>query len=98
MQEKRDYEFVKNASSRVRVKCIDEHCKWMLYDAKELHDGKKYFLVKTLKEKPTCSKMFKISHIKAPWIAEEFEAMIYAHPAIKSTYIQDTIKAQLKAL
>ena len=91
MQEKRDYEFVKNASSRVRVKCIDEHCKWMLYDAKELHDGKKYFLVKTLKEKHTFSKMFKISHIKAPWIAEEFEAMIYAHLGIKSTYIQDTI-------
>ncbi|GJS26969.1 elongation factor G, III-V domain-containing protein [Tanacetum coccineum] len=91
-----DYEFVRNASSRVRVKCIDEHCKWMVYAANELHDGKEYFLVKTLHEKHTCSKMFKISHIKAPWIAEEFEAMIYAHPGIKSTYIQDTIKAQLE--
>ncbi|GKC21438.1 elongation factor G, III-V domain-containing protein [Tanacetum coccineum] len=96
VQEKKDYEFVRNASSRVRVKCIDEHCKWMVYAANELHDGKEYFLVKILHEKHTCSKMFKISHIKAPWIAEEFEAMIYAHPGIKSTYIQDTIKAQLE--
>nr|GEV18010.1 elongation factor G, III-V domain-containing protein [Tanacetum cinerariifolium] len=79
-----------------RVKCIDEHCKSMMHAANELHDGKEYFLVKTLHENHTCLKMFKISHIKAPWIVEEFEAMIYAHPGIKSTYIQDTIKAQLE--
>nr|GEV99013.1 transposase, MuDR, plant [Tanacetum cinerariifolium] len=45
VQEKKDYKFVRNASSRVRVKCIDEHCKWMVCAASELHDGKKYFLV-----------------------------------------------------
>nr|GEY42632.1 hypothetical protein [Tanacetum cinerariifolium] len=96
VQEKREYELGKNARQRVRVKCIDEHCKWLVYAADEKHDGKKYFLVKTLNNTHTCSKVFTISHIKAPWIAEQWETMIYAHPDIKPTYIQDTIKAQLE--
>ncbi|GKE77601.1 elongation factor G, III-V domain-containing protein, partial [Tanacetum coccineum] len=32
----------------------------------------------------------------SPWIPEQWETMIYAHPDIKPTYIQDTIKAQLE--
>nr|GEV19570.1 elongation factor G, III-V domain-containing protein [Tanacetum cinerariifolium] len=84
-----------NASSRVRVKCIDEHCKWMVYAANELHDGKKYFLVKKLHEKHTCSKMFKISHIKAPWIVDEFKAMIYAHPGLDGCFLKGVVKAML---
>nr|GEW60373.1 elongation factor G, III-V domain-containing protein [Tanacetum cinerariifolium] len=97
VQEKKDYEFIKNASSRVRVKCIDEHCKSMVYAANELHDGKEYFLVKILHEKHTCLKMFKISHIKAPWIAEEFEAMIYAHPGLDGCFLKGVVKEHLKA-
>nr|GEX95929.1 transposon protein, putative, Mutator sub-class [Tanacetum cinerariifolium] len=96
VQEKRDYIFKKNARYRVRVKCIDEHCEWMVYAANEVHDSKKYFLVKTLNKRHTCSKVFQISHVKSPWIAEQYEAMIYAHPGIKPTYILDTIKAQVE--
>ncbi|GJW71861.1 retrovirus-related pol polyprotein from transposon TNT 1-94 [Tanacetum coccineum] len=58
VQEKRDYIFKKNARYRVRVKCIDEHYEWMVYAANEVHDSKKYFLVKTLNERHTCSKVF----------------------------------------
>lgn len=96
MQEKRDYEFIKNARCRVRVKCKDKHCKWLVFAADEEHDGKKYFLVKTLIERHTCSKVFVISHITSRWIAQQWETMIYAHPGIKSTYIQGKIKAQLE--
>ncbi|PWA36363.1 hypothetical protein CTI12_AA600710 [Artemisia annua] len=96
VQEKRDYIFVKNARYRVRVKCKDVHCNWLVYAANVIHNGKKYFLVKTLNEKHTCSKVFVISHLKSPWIAEQWETMIYANPGIKSTYIQKTIKAQLE--
>ncbi|GJW33227.1 transposon protein, mutator sub-class [Tanacetum coccineum] len=96
VQEKRDYIFKKNARCRFRVKCIDEHCEWMVYATNEVHDSKKYFLVKTLNERHTCSKVFQISHVKSPWIAEHYEAMIYAHPGIKPTYILDTIKAQME--
>lgn len=53
VQEKRDFKFVKNANSRVRVKCIDDLCKWMVYAANEEHHNKKYFLVKTLNEEHT---------------------------------------------
>ncbi|PWA84803.1 hypothetical protein CTI12_AA156310 [Artemisia annua] len=70
--------------------------KYAYYAANVIHNGKKYFLVKTLNEKHTCSKVFVISHLKSPWIAEQWETMIYAHPGIKSTYIQETIKAQLE--
>ncbi|GJT75770.1 elongation factor G, III-V domain-containing protein [Tanacetum coccineum] len=96
VQEKRDYIFKKNARYRVRGKCIDEHCEWMVYAANEVHDSKKYFLVKTLNERHTCSKVFQISHVKSPWIAKHYEDMIYAHPGIKPTYILDTIKAQVE--
>nr|GFA75417.1 hypothetical protein [Tanacetum cinerariifolium] len=78
------------------LKCIDEHCEWMVYATNEVHDSKNYFLVKTLNERHTCSKVFQISHVKSPWIAEHYEAMIYAHPGIKPTYILDTIKAQVE--
>nr|GEW53578.1 reverse transcriptase domain-containing protein [Tanacetum cinerariifolium] len=61
-------------------------------DVKSLHEDVSENGTVELRRTP----MFKISHIKAPWIAEEFEAVIYAHPGIKSTYIQDTIKAQLE--
>ncbi|GJX32707.1 hypothetical protein Tco_0242562 [Tanacetum coccineum] len=44
----------------------------------------------------TCSKVFQILHVKSPWIAEHYEAMIYAHPGIKPTYNLDTIKAQVE--
>ncbi|GJZ74802.1 elongation factor G, III-V domain-containing protein [Tanacetum coccineum] len=96
VQEKRDYIFVKNARFRVRVKCKDVRCNWLVYAANVKYNGKKYFLVKTLNEKHTCSKVFVISHLKSPWIAEQWETMIYAHPSIKSTYIQETIKEQLE--
>nr|GEW84606.1 hypothetical protein [Tanacetum cinerariifolium] len=57
VQEKRDYTFVKNARYRVRVKRKDVHCNWLVYAANVKHNGKNYFLVKTLNEKHTCSKL-----------------------------------------
>nr|GEX95208.1 hypothetical protein [Tanacetum cinerariifolium] len=92
----RFHRYNENCRTLVRVKCIDEYCKWFVYAADEEHNGKKYFLVKTLNETHTCSKVFTISHTKALGIAEQWETIIYAHPNIQPTYIQDSIKAQLE--
>lgn len=72
IQEKRYYIFQKNESRRVRVICKDQHYKWLICAAWENRKDK-HFLIKTYYHRHTCNQVFKISGIRAHWIAEQYE-------------------------
>nr|GEX98071.1 RNA-directed DNA polymerase, eukaryota, reverse transcriptase zinc-binding domain protein [Tanacetum cinerariifolium] len=103
-------ETVELRRTKVRFPRYDENCKIVTFSIGQLFTDHKQFKRALLKyvvqenkyyifkknARHTCSKVFWISHVKSPWIIEHYEAMIYAHPGIKPTYILDTIKAQVE--
>nr|GEU89501.1 protein kinase-like domain, beta-lactamase/transpeptidase-like protein [Tanacetum cinerariifolium] len=83
----------------VRFPRYDEKCKIVTFSIGQSFTDHKQFKRALLKyavqekrdyifkknARHTCSKVFQISHVKSPWIVEQYEAMIYAHLALVDT-------------
>nr|GFA01980.1 hypothetical protein [Tanacetum cinerariifolium] len=99
-------ETVELRRTQVRFPMYDENCKIVTFSiGKSFTDHKQFkrallkYVVQENRDyifKKNARYRVKISHVKSPWIAEHYEAMIYAYLGIKPTYILDTIKAQVE--
>ncbi len=89
IQTQRDFAYVKNDKTRIRAKCKDNGCPWLIFASVERK--KKYFQVKGFTEQHTCYANHNISWATSVWMADEYKELIVGHPGIKPSYIKHHI-------
>ena len=82
----------KNESSKVRYKC--ENCEWYIYASWDREEN--FLLLKTYREKHTCSRAFHSRMVSAKWIVVAWLKVFRGRTNIKSVEIKEGIKNQFQ--